>query len=82
MAVLKRTQMYFPEDLLAELKRKAEREKTTVSHIVRSVVSEVVKKDKVKNWETDPLWSMVGSSRSKDKDLSVDHDACLYGKVK
>jgi metal-responsive CopG/Arc/MetJ family transcriptional regulator len=82
MATLKRTQMYFPEDLLTELKRKADREKTTVSHIVRSAVSEIVKKQKAKDWETDSVWSMVGSSRSRDKDLSVNHDAYLYGKLK
>jgi metal-responsive CopG/Arc/MetJ family transcriptional regulator len=82
MATLKRTQMYLPEDLLTELKRKAGREKTTVSHIVRSAVSEVVKKGKVKDWENDPLWRMIGSSTSRDKDLAVNHDAYLYGKVK
>jgi hypothetical protein len=82
MATLKRTQMYLPEDLLTELKRKAGREKTTVSHIVRSAVSEVVKKGKAKDWENDPLWSMVGSSTLRDKDLAVNHDVYLYGKVK
>jgi hypothetical protein len=82
MATLKRTQMCFPEDLLNALRRKADREKTTVSHIVRSAVAEVVKKDKAKDWENDPLWSMVGSSRSKARDLSVNHDAYLYGKAK
>lgn len=82
MPTLKRTQMYFPENLLNELRRKADREKTTLSHIVRSAVVDLINRDKERNWEDDPLWSMVGSSRSRDKDLSVNHDAYLYGKVK
>jgi hypothetical protein len=82
MPTLKRTQMYFPEDLLNELRKKADKEKTTVSHIVRSSVFELIKKDKLQNWEDDPLWSMIGSSQSRHKDLSVNHDTYLYGKTK
>ena len=82
MPILKRTQMYFPEDLLDELRRKADKEKTTLSHLVRNAVLELLKKDKLQDWENDPLWSMVGSSHSKDEDLSINHDKYLYGKVK
>ncbi len=80
MAMLKRTQMYFPEDVIMKLKRKASREKTTISDIVRNAVSEFFSKEKTKDWKKDPLWDMVGSSTSKDKDLSVNHDKYLYGK--
>ena len=82
MSTLKRTQMYFPEDLLNELRRKADKEKTTLSHLVRNAVLELIKKDKLQNWANDPLWSMIGSSQSKDKELSVNHDTYLYRKVK
>lgn len=82
MPMLKRTQMYFPEDLLDELRRKADKEKTTLSHLVRNAVLELLKKDKLQDWENDPLWSMVSSNQSKDTDLSVNHDKYLYGKVK
>jgi metal-responsive CopG/Arc/MetJ family transcriptional regulator len=82
MPILKRTQMYFPEDLLDELRRKADKEKTTLSHLVRNAVLELLKKDKLQDWENDPLWSMVGSSQSKDEDLSINHDKYLYRKVK
>ena len=82
MPTLKRTQMYFPEDVLRELKRKAREEKTTVAEIVRSSVSEILRKEKAKDWIEDPLWNMVGSSSSKDRDLSVNHDKYLYGKNK
>ena len=82
MPTLKRTQMYFPEEILRELKRKASEEKTTIADIVRGAVSDLLKKGKIKNWVEDPLWNMVGASGSKDKDLSVNHDKYLYGKNK
>lgn len=82
MSTFKRTQMYFPEDILRELKRKAKEEKTTAANIVRGAVIEILKKEKRKNWMEDPLWNMVGSSASKDRDLSVNHDKYLYGKSK
>jgi metal-responsive CopG/Arc/MetJ family transcriptional regulator len=82
MSTLKRTQMYFPEDLLNELRRKADKEKTTLSHLVRSAVLELIRKDKLQNWENDPLWNMIGSSQSRDEDLSANHDTHLYGKTK
>lgn len=72
--------MYFPEDMLSELKRKADEEKTTIANIVRIAVSEILEKEKKRNWIEDPLWDMVGAGRSKDKDLSVNHDKYLYGK--
>ena len=80
MATLKRTQMYFPEELLRELKRKAGEEKTTIANIVRGAVSSLLKQEKAKNWVDDSLWNMIGASGSKDKDLSVNHDKYLYGK--
>lgn len=80
MATLRRTQMYFPEDVLMKLKSKADEEQTTVSEIVRNAVSDFLKKKKDKDWTDDPLWNMVGSSSSKDGDLSVNHDKYLYGK--
>ena len=83
MTELKRTQMYFPEDLLNEMKRKAKKEKTTVSELVREASLDFIKKDREKkDWESDPLWEMVGSSESNDGDLSIRHDDYLYGKKK
>jgi len=82
MPTLKRTQMYFPEDLLRRLRRKADEENTTIAYIVRNAVSELLRKENEKNWIEDSLWKMVGSSSSKDRDLSVNHDKYLYGKNK
>ncbi len=80
MSTLKRTQMYFPEDMFSELKRKADEEHTTIASIVRTAVSKILKEEKKINWMEDPLWDIIGASRSRDKDLSVNHDKYLYGK--
>jgi len=82
MPTLKRTQMYFPDEMLRELKKRAVEEKTSIAGIVRCAVSELFKKKTVKGWQKDSLWDMVGTSSSKDKDLSVNHDKYLYGKNK
>lgn len=80
MSTLKRTQMYIPEDVLMNLKKKANAEKTTIASIIRDAVSEFLGKEKTKDWYNDPLWRMVGSGRSRDGDLSLHHDKYLYGK--
>ncbi len=80
MPTLKRTQMYFPEDMLRELRKWAKAEKTTLASIVRMAVSELLRKQKAKDWQEDPLWNLVGASKSRDGDLSVNHDRHLYGK--
>jgi len=80
MRTLKRTQMYFPEDMLAELKRKAEVEHTTISNIVRNAVTSILHRENKKDWSNDPVWNMVGTGNSTEGDLSMHHDKYLYGK--
>lgn len=81
MTTLKRTQMYFPEDMFSELRQRAEREHSSISDIVRNAVREFLVKEKEKNWQDDPLWNMLGaaSSNSDSGDLSTRHDDYLYG---
>jgi len=43
MSTLKRTQMYFPEDMLAELKLFAGAKKESISEVVREAVSTFLK---------------------------------------
>lgn len=80
MSTLRRMQMYFPDDLLVELRKRANEEGQTIASLVRDAVSEFLRKRKAKDWERDPLWNLIGSSSSKDGDLSVKHDKYLYGK--
>lgn len=79
---LKRTQMYLSEDMLEQVRRVADSEHTTIAEIVRNAVDEFLKKKKKKevNWDNDPLWDMVGQAGSSgSSDVSVNHDAYLYG---
>jgi len=82
MTTLKRTQMYFHEDMLLELKKQAKQNNTTISDIVRKAVASLFHQEKGKNWESDSLWNMVGAGRSVEGDLSVEHDHYLYGDEK
>jgi hypothetical protein len=79
---LKRTQMYFPEDMLQQVRQLADSEHTTIAEIVRSAVGEFLKKKtkkKVIDWENDPLMKLIGQIETGDGDISVNHDAYLYG---
>ncbi|MEW6103932.1 MAG: CopG family transcriptional regulator [bacterium] len=78
--MLKRTQIYFPEDMLFALKKRAYEEKTNVSNVIRKAISYFLLKEKKRDWVKDSLWNMVGAGSSKDKDLSISHDKYLYGK--
>lgn len=84
MATLKRTQMYFPEDMLSELKLVATAKKGSISQVVREAVAHFLKQknSQAKNWQSDPLWDMVGMSNSGPHDGSLNHDHYLYGKSK
>ena len=77
---LKRTQMYFPDDMLRQVRQLAASEHSTIAEIVRSAVSEFLeKKPKAADWDNDPLWGIVGQAASTDGDLAVNHDVYLYG---
>lgn len=80
MSTLKRTQMYFPEEMFREMKFLAEQEQSSVAEIVRKAVGEFLGKRAEKVWEDDPLWQIVGSSDSGLTDLAARHDDYLYGK--
>ncbi len=82
MSTLRRTQIYLSEDMLNALKIKAKKEKTSIANIVRKAVSEILKREKMKDWENDPLWNIIGAGSSEDGDLSINHDKYLYGKNK
>ena len=84
MPTLKRTQMYFPEDMLAELKLFAGAKKESISEVVREAVSSFLKQknSQPKNWTSDPIWDMVGTANSEISDGALNHDFYLYGKSK
>ncbi len=79
---LKRTQMYFPEDMLQQVRQLADSEHTTIAEIVRNAVGEFLRKKKKReiDWDNDPLWDIVGQAcGSGCSDVAEHHDVYLYG---
>lgn len=78
---LKRTQMYFPEEMLKQVKQVADQEHTTIAEIVRNAVGEFIKKKKkVIDWDNDPLWEVIGHVEGSGcTDVAENHDVYLYG---
>ncbi len=76
----KRTQVYFPVDLYRRIERKAKEESISSAAIIREAVEEYLKKEKEIDWENDSLFNAVGFFESESGDLSINHDAYLYGK--
>ncbi len=80
---LKRTQMYFPEDMLQQVRQLADSEHTTIAGIVRNAVGDFLKtktKNKTIDWDNDPLMKLIEQAPASGiDDVSVHHDAYLYG---
>jgi len=76
----KRTQVYFPVDLYRRIERKAKEGSISSAAIIREAVEEYLKKEKEIDWENDLLFNAVGFFESESGDLSINHDAYLYGK--
>lgn len=83
---LKRTQMYFPEDMLQQVRQLADSEHTTIAEIVRSAVGEFLSKKNTKkaiNWDNDPLMKLIEQAPASGVvDASANHDFYLYGAPK
>lgn len=78
----KRTQMYLPEDIFEEIKFLAKREHKSIAAVIREAILVFLKKKESSNsWEKDSLMKIVGKGKSKEKDLSVNHDKYLYGDI-
>lgn len=76
----KRTQMYLPEDMFEQLTFLAKKEHKSRAALLReAVVSFLKKKEQINSWKGDSLMKIVGRGKSKEKDLSVNHDKYLYG---
>jgi metal-responsive CopG/Arc/MetJ family transcriptional regulator len=76
----KRTQLYFPDPLFDDLKRRAKKQRSSIAEIVRSAVKDYLSKDQARDWDQDPVWRMIGQGESREGDLSIHHDQYLYGR--
>ncbi len=74
----KRTQLYFPEELLQKVKEEAEKEGVSMAEVVRVAVMEYLERKKRVDWDKDPVWSLIGKAESTWGDLSSRHDYYLY----
>jgi CopG-like RHH_1 or ribbon-helix-helix domain, RHH_5 len=77
----KRTQVYFPEKLYREVRKRAKAESKSVAAVVREAVERYLK-DKEVDWESDPFLKAAGFFKSDSGDLSLNHDHYLYGAKK
>lgn len=77
----KRTQVYFPEKLYRDVKKRAKAESKSVAAIVREAVEKHLEEKKI-DWDNDPIFKLVGIAKSGVTDFSVNHDHYLYGAKK
>lgn len=77
----KRTQVYFPEKLYRDVKKRAQAESKSVAAVVREAVEKHLEKKEI-DWENDPFFKAAGFFQSDTGDLSVNHDHYLYGAEK
>lgn len=76
-----RTQIYLPEDLYQRLKdRAAWTGKSMAEQIRESLERYLDEPPAAPPKPDDPVWQLAGRGKSKDGDLSINHDAHLYGK--
>jgi hypothetical protein len=73
----KRTQVYFPEKLYRDVKRRAKAESKSVAAVVREAVEKHLEEKEI-DWENDPFFKAVGFIKSGVTDMSVNLDHYLY----
>lgn len=77
----KRTQVYFPEKLYRDVRKRAKYESKSVAAVVREAVEKHLEEKEI-DWDNDPIFKLVGIAKSGVTDLSVNHDHYLYGAKK
>ncbi len=77
----KRTQVYFPEKLYREVRKRARAESKSVAAVVREAVVKHLEEKEI-DWENDPIFKAAGFIKSGVTDLAVNHDHYLYGMPK
>ncbi len=77
----KRTQVYFSESLYRQIAKRARAESKSSAQVIREAVTEYLEKKGKQDidWENDPLFKAVGFIKSGVADMSVNHDAYIYG---
>lgn len=77
------TQLKLPETVMKELKRRAAREKRSLSQIVGDALLQTLAvREETVDYKNDPFNRLIGMARSGTLDGSVKHDQYLYAKKK
>lgn len=78
-----KTNLYFPKDQYAAMKQITKKLGTSIAGYVRQVIDKDIKaREEKKDWENDPAWNIIGIGRTKERDVSINHDHYLYGAPK
>lgn len=76
----KRTQMYFPKKLYAQLEHEARKEKKSVAFVLREAAVQYLERvNKEADWDNDPFLKLAELGESKEGNWSERHDVYLYG---
>lgn len=77
MATKHRTQISLEDWQYEFLKEKAKKEKTSISSVIRNLVTE---KTKLRHIKKDPIFSLVGIAKGNGTSIARTHDKHLYKK--
>ncbi|HLB60708.1 MAG TPA: hypothetical protein VJL83_03825 [Patescibacteria group bacterium] len=78
--MLQRTNIYLPKSMLLYLKQEARQQRTTLAQLVRSILSESIKKPRTKKTWAESLLELANNApKGRYTDLSINHDEYLYG---
>ena len=81
----KRTQIYLPADLHQQAFTYAKGKHLSLAAVIRLSLQDFLhqrERPPKRTYEKDPLWSLVGMMKGKERDLSSRHDHYLYGRSK
>ncbi len=74
-----RMQIYLTEELYEQLKQKSRQSgQPMAEHIRESLGKYLAESDSEALTAADPIWNISGKAKSKDGDLSSNHDYYLY----
>jgi len=77
------TQLKLPETVIRELKRRAARDKKSLSQIVGDALLQTLTvREEPVDYKKDPFNRLIGMAGSGTRDGSVKHDQYLYAKKK
>ncbi len=77
----KRTQVYFPEKLYRDVRKRAKAESKSVAAVIREAVEKHLEEKEV-DWDNDPFFKAAGFIKTGVRDLSTNLDHYLYGAKK